>query len=133
MFFRVKFDQLLTRVTLINIMSTSQVSTIGPTENAPIEAATEAFSTTTSSNENGISILVGSLQYVQKIINKQKTDVFNYKIHSVMMTNISINRFTIVAENLKLLHKAASENRKTIQFQLLYNKCCWLSVFINLH
>ena len=44
-----------------------------------------------------------------------------------------INRFTIVAENLKLLYKAASENRKTVQFQLLYNKCCWLSVFINLH
>ena len=38
-----------------------------------------------------------------------------------------------MAENLKLLHKAASENRKTVQFQLLYNKCCWLSVFINLH
>ena len=43
MLFRVKLDQLLTRVTLINIMSTSQVSTIGSTENAPIEAATEAL------------------------------------------------------------------------------------------
>ena len=43
MLFRVKLDQLLTRVTLINIMSTSQVSTIGPIENAAIQPATEAL------------------------------------------------------------------------------------------
>ena len=43
-----------------------------------------------------------------------------------------INRFTIVAENLKLLHKAASENGKTVQFQLLYNKCSPLVGFYHL-